>query len=43
MVNDKQLKARKLKEIDFNQLTGNERVRHIIEQAEYYGYSGVIE
>ena len=40
MVNDKQLKARKLKEIDFNQLTGNERVRHIIEQAEYYGYSG---
>lgn len=40
MVNDKQLKARKLKEIDFNQLTGNERVRHIIEQVEYYGYSG---
>lgn len=40
MVNDKQLKARKLKEIDFNQLTGNERVRHIIKQAEYYGYSG---
>jgi hypothetical protein len=25
---------------DFNLLTGNERVRHIIEQAEYYGYSG---
>ena len=25
---------------DFNLLTGDERVRHIIEQAEYYGYSG---
>ncbi|MDO4468274.1 MAG: DEAD/DEAH box helicase [Bacillota bacterium] len=40
MVNDKRLKARKLEDIDFNQLTGDERVRHIIEQAEYYGYSG---
>lgn len=25
---------------DFNLLTGDERVRHIIEQAEYFGYSG---
>ncbi len=40
MVNDRQLKARKLEDIDFNQLTSDERVRHIIEQAEYYGYSG---
>ncbi len=40
VVEDKQLKARNLSERDFNQLTGNERVRHIIEQAEYYGYSG---
>lgn len=40
MIEDKQLKSRKLTERDFNQLTGNERVRHIIEQAEYYGYSG---
>ncbi len=40
MVEDKQLKSRKLTERDFNQLTGDERVRHIIEQAEYYGYSG---
>ncbi|MCR4746823.1 MAG: DEAD/DEAH box helicase, partial [Lachnospiraceae bacterium] len=25
---------------DFNLLTGSERIRHIIEQANYYGYSG---
>ena len=40
MVDDKQLKSRKMTDRDFNQLTGDERVRHIIEQAEYYGYSG---
>ena len=40
MIDDKQLKSRKMTEGDFNQLTSDERVRHIIEQAEYYGYSG---
>ncbi len=40
MVEDKQLKSRKLTERDFKQLTGDERVRHIIGQAEYYGYCG---
>lgn len=40
MVDEKLLKSRKLTERDFNLLTGDERVRHIIEQANYYGYSG---
>lgn len=40
MVDEKQLKSRKLTERDFNQLTGDERVRHIVEQVNYYGYSG---
>lgn len=40
IVDDKQLKSKKLTERDFNQLTGHERVRHIIEQANYYEYSG---
>lgn len=39
-LNDKQLSARKLGEKDFNKLTCDERVRHIIDQANYYGYSG---
>lgn len=39
-LDDKQLKSRKLDERDFNRLTGDERVRHIIEQSQYYGYSG---
>ena len=39
-IDDKQLKSRKITDRDFNQLTSDERVRHIIEQAEYYGYSG---
>ena len=39
-IDDKQLKSRKMTDRDFNQLTSDERVRHIIEQAEYYGYSG---
>ena len=34
------MKSRKITDRDFNQLTSDERVRHIIEQAEYYGYSG---
>lgn len=40
MVDDRQIKSKNLTERDFNQLTGDERVKHIIEQAEYYGYSG---
>ena len=40
MVDDKQIKAKNISEKDFNQLIGEERVRHIIKQAEYYGYSG---
>ena len=40
LVDEKQLKSRKMSDRDFNLLTGDERVRHIIEQAEYYGYSG---
>ncbi len=39
-LDDKQLKSRKLEERDFNLLTGDERVRHIMEQSQYYGYSG---
>ena len=26
---------------DFSMLTSDERVRHIIQQANYYGYSGI--
>ena len=40
MVDEKVIKARSLTERDFNQLTSDERVRHIVEQANYYGYSG---
>jgi superfamily II DNA or RNA helicase len=40
MMDDKQMKAKNISERDFNQLTGDERVRHIMEQANYYGYSG---
>lgn len=40
LIEEKQLKSRNMSEKDFNLLTGDERVRHIIEQAEYYGYSG---
>lgn len=40
MINDKQIKAKNISERDFNHITGDERVRHIIEQANYYGYSG---
>ena len=39
-VDEKQIKAKKITERDFNLLTGDERVRHIIKQANYYGYSG---
>lgn len=40
MVQDKTVKAAKMSAKDFRQLVCEERVRHIIEQAEYYGYSG---
>lgn len=40
MIEDRQLKNRKLSGEDFNQLTGDERVKHIARQAELYGYSG---
>lgn len=40
MLDDKQIKTKQLNVKDFNQLVNDERVKHIIEQAEYYGYSG---
>ena len=40
MVKDKTLKSTKLSAKDFRQLVCDERVRHIVEQAEYYGHSG---
>lgn len=40
MIEEDQTKSKKLKDGYFNLLTGDERVRHIIEQAEYFGYSG---
>lgn len=40
MLDDKRIKTKKMSEKDFNLLTGDERVRHIIEQANFYGYSG---
>ena len=40
LVDEKQIKGKKITEKDFNLLTGDERVRHIMEQANYYGYSG---
>ena len=40
LLGDKQINAKKITERDFNMLTGDERVKHIIEQANYYGYSG---
>ena len=39
-LDDKTLQAAKLTDDEFNQLTSDERVRHVIEQSEYYGYSG---
>ena len=40
MIDDSKTKTRNLDQKDFNLLTGDERVKHIIEQAEYFGYSG---
>ena len=39
-LDDKILQATKLTDEEFNQLTSDERVKHVIEQSEYYGYSG---
>lgn len=40
LLDDKEIKVKKLSETDFNLLTGDQRVNHIIEQANYYGHSG---
>ena len=40
LLNEKDLKAKRMKIDKFNQLVSDERIRHIIEKAEYYGYSG---
>ena len=40
VINDKSLKNRTLSDTDFNLLTSEARVKNVIEQAEYYGYSG---
>ena len=40
LVDDSKTKIRNLNQNEFNLLTGDERVKHIIEQAEYFGYSG---
>ena len=40
LIDDKTFKGKNLTEKDFNLLTSEQRVDHIIEQAQYYGYSG---
>jgi len=40
LLDEEAQKARSLSEQDFNSLTSDERVDHIIEQAKYFGYSG---
>jgi superfamily II DNA or RNA helicase/HKD family nuclease len=40
LLDDKQIKTRQLDAKDFNQLVSDTRISHIIEQIEYYGYSG---
>lgn len=40
LLGDKEIKGKKLTESSFNQLVGDERVKHIIEQANYFGHSG---
>lgn len=40
LLDDRELRERKLNSVQFNQLVGEQRVNHIIEQANYYGYSG---
>lgn len=40
LLGDKEIKSKKLTESSFNQLVGDERVKHIIEQTNYFGHSG---
>lgn len=40
MITDEQAKARNISEEYFGRLIGDECVRHVIEQAKYYGYNG---
>ena len=40
VVTDEQMKARNISEENFGKLTSDERVRHVVEQAKFYGYSG---
>lgn len=40
MIGDKQVNTKKITDRDFNMLIGEERVKHIVEQAHYFGYSG---
>ena len=40
VIGDENVKLRKMTPEHFGRLTSNERVRHIIEQINYYGYSG---
>ena len=39
-LDDKTVQSAKISDEEFSQLTSDERVRHVIEQSEYYGYSG---
>lgn len=40
ILNDKAYSKKSITENNFNQLTSENRVNHVIEQAKYYGYSG---
>ena len=40
LIGDEKTHARKLTEREFNILTSDERIKHIVNQAEYFGYSG---
>ncbi len=40
LIGDEKNKGRKLSSEDFNRLVSDERVKHIIEKASYFGYSG---
>lgn len=40
LLEDKRIKSKNISVKDFNRLVSDQRVKHIIEQAEYYGHSG---
>ena len=40
LINDKQSSAKTISEKDFRLLTSDQRVKHIVEKASYYGHSG---